>query len=163
MRPTSTGFVQLDRKESDHVVALPLPRGSPFVSAPEEVVRTRRIEVVDGHGRPRVVIGDLGPDTGDAGDAGNTMFGIALLDDHGRHRAWLGLHPHGAGLTFDREGNAALELGVDDPHPEVVRPGAYLHLADVDGRPAVGCRVGDDGEVAVHGLAADTAAAAAEG
>lgn len=131
------------------------------MSAPEEVVRTRRIEVVDGHGRPRVVIGDLRPDAGETGDAGDAMFGIALLDDQGRHRAWLGLHPHGAGLTFDRGGNAALELGVDDPHPEVVTPGAYLHLADGEGRPAFGCRVDDDGEVRVHGLAADTPATAA--
>lgn len=113
------------------------------MSAPDEVLRARRIEVVDSRGRTRAVVGDLG-----GADQSEQVFGIALVDPDGRHRAWLALDEHGTVLGFDRTGNAVLELGVDDGG-EAVRRGAYVQLSDAEGRPVLGWRVGDDGEVVV--------------
>jgi hypothetical protein len=115
---------------------------SPVVSAREEqVLRVRRIEVVDDRGRTRAVVGDIG-----AAAQPEQVFGIALVDLDGRHRAWLSLDEHGTVLAFDRTGNTVLELGVDDGG-EAVHPGAYVQLSDVQGRPALGWRVDDAGEV----------------
>ncbi|HEX2039719.1 MAG TPA: hypothetical protein VHF47_08310 [Acidimicrobiales bacterium] len=110
----------------------------------EPIIRTRRIEVVDGDGRTRAIVGDL---SGAAQP--EQVFGVALVDTDGRHRAWLALDDNGASLAFDRAGNAVLELGVDDG-AEAVRTGAYVQLSDVDGRPALGWRVDDEGGVVLR-------------
>lgn len=107
-----------------------------------DVVRTRRLEVLDARGTPRIVVGDL------AGSPGSgEVFGLAVLDRSGRHRAWLSLDGNGVNLCFDRNGNAVLELGVHDDEGEAVEGGAYVQLSDVDGRPALGWSVDDDGAV----------------
>lgn len=111
------------------------------------VIRTRRIEVLDGKGRPRVVLGDLS-----GGAPPEQVFGLALLDQDGRQRAWLAIHDHGATLAFDRVGNTVLELGVDDGE-EAMTPGVYVQFSDDDGRPALGWRVDGDGEVVAQDAA----------
>ena len=113
------------------------------MTAADEVVRARRIEVVDGRGRTRAVVGDLG-----GPEQPEQVFGIALVGPDGRHRAWLALDDHGAVLAFDRTGNTVLEVGVDDGG-EAVHPGAYVQLSDAEGRPALGWRVDDSGDVVV--------------
>jgi len=110
----------------------------------EPIIRTRRIEVVDGDGRTRAVVGDL---SGAAQP--EAVFGVALVDRSGRHRVWLSLDDNGAALGFDRAGNAVLELGVDDGG-ESVRTGAYIQLSDLEGRPSLGWRVDDDGAVVLR-------------
>jgi hypothetical protein len=115
---------------------------SPGVDEP--IIRTRRIEVVDGHGRTRAIVGDL---SGAAQP--EQVFGVALVDRDGRHRAWLSLDDNGATLAFDRTGNAVLEMGVDDGG-EATRTGAYVQLSDIEGRPALGWRVDDDGGVVLR-------------
>lgn len=109
------------------------------------VVRARRVEVVDEWGRPRLVLGDIGNPEGPG-----EVFGIAVVDPAGRHRAWLALDDTGAALVFDRTGNAVAELGVDDNTGDALAAGAYFHLCDLDGRPVVGWRVEDDGDVTVR-------------
>ena len=109
------------------------------------VVRTRRVEVVDERGRPRLVLGDIGNP-----ERPGEVFGIAVVDPAGHHRAWLALDDSGAALVFDRTGNAVAELGVDDGTGEALMTGAYFHLCDLDGRPVVGWRVDDDGEATVR-------------
>ncbi|MBW3669520.1 MAG: hypothetical protein KY443_09955 [Actinobacteria bacterium] len=111
------------------------------------VMRAERIEVVDGRGRVRLVLGDIGNP-----ERPGEVFGCALLGVDGRQRAWLAVDDSGASLGFDRTGNAALELGVDEGTGEAVSTGAYLHLSDMDGRPVLGWRVEDDGEVVVRAV-----------
>lgn len=110
----------------------------------ESVIRTRRIEIVDGEGRTRAIVGDL---SGAAQP--EQVFGVALVGPDGRHRAWLSLDDNGAVLAFDRTGNAVLELGVDDGG-EATRTGAYVQLSDFEGRPSLGWRVDDNGEVVMQ-------------
>jgi len=105
-------------------------------------VSVERVEIVDAGGRVRLVLGDIGNP-----DRPGEVYGIALLDNVGRQRAWLALDESGAALGLDRNGNAVVELGVDDGTGEVVRSGAYFHLSDGDGRPLVGWQVDDDGTV----------------
>ncbi|HVF76291.1 MAG TPA: hypothetical protein VM938_14745 [Acidimicrobiales bacterium] len=105
-------------------------------------VSVNRIEIVDAGGRVRLVLGDIGNP-----ERPGEVFGVALLDDDGHQRAWLALDHHGPVLGLDRNGNAVLELGVDDGVGEVVRSGPYFHLGDADGRPVVGWQVDDDGVV----------------
>lgn len=105
-------------------------------------VSTDRVEVVDAGGRVRLVLGDIGHP-----ERPGEVFGVALLDHTGRQRAWLALDDNGPAFGLDRHGNAVVELGVDDGTGDVVRRGAYFHLADADGRPVVGWQVDDDGTV----------------
>ena len=123
------------------------PAGGPRLTGNPEArpVHTERVEVVDAVGRVRLVLGDIGNP-----DRPGEVFGIALLDPAGRQRAWLALDDTGAALGLDRDGNAVVEMGVDDGTGEVLTRGAYLHLSDSDGRPVVGWRVDDDGTVVVR-------------
>lgn len=111
------------------------------------VVRAERIEVVDGRGRVRLVLGDIGNP-----ERPGEVFGCALLSLDGRQRAWLTVDDSGASLGFDRAGNTVVELGVDDGTGEALTTGAYLHLSDRDGRPVLGWRVDDDGDVSVRAV-----------
>jgi hypothetical protein len=104
---------------------------------PVEVVRARRIELVDDHGRVRAVVGELAHD--EAGGEGS--FGFGVFDTGARLRAWFALEPSGPLLVFDQEGNIALQLGVNDPEPDGLHPGAHLFLASADGEPRIGWRI----------------------
>lgn len=118
---------------------------------PQEVVRTRRVEVLDDSDRVRIVIGcQPGEST-----HGLPVFGIALLGPKGGVRADLTDDAAGAKLTFVSSGNEALQLGVEDANTlavdmggdrllylpaghednEVMQAGPYLHFSDPDGQP----------------------------
>lgn len=77
-----------------------------------DVVRTRRIEVVDDEGRVRVLIGLLGEGEG-------PVFGLVVEDAWGRTRVWA-VHDGTAGeFGLDGEGRTVAALSVDDsgdPH-----------------------------------------------
>jgi hypothetical protein len=107
-----------------------------------DVVRTRRLEVVDEEGRVRMVCGSL-----DTPDPRGGLFGFALLDGDGRTRMWAAIDEAGPALVFDMAGNNVITMGVNDPTSETLTVGPYLHLADVDGTPVYGWRVEEDGSV----------------
>jgi hypothetical protein len=109
----------------------------------EEVLRARRFELVDGTGAVRAVLGELS--TG-----GGAAFGLALVGVSGRPRVWIEVGDQGPALVFDRDGNAVLQLGVDDPAADALHVGAYLHLSDEQGRPALRWRVEDDGSATLR-------------
>jgi len=105
-----------------------------------DLVRARRIEVVDDEGRPRAVVGRL-----ETPDPADEVFGIALLDAAGRLRLWLALDPTGPKQVFDLRGNIQLALGVNDPTPDALRVGAFLHVNDLDGLPVHSWEVDESG------------------
>jgi len=106
------------------------------------VVRATRVELVDGHGTVRAVLGPL-----DSPDPRSPVYGLALLDEAGRHRVWLSLDGTGPNLVFDLAGNNLLSLGVNDPAVDALHVGAYVHVADLDGSAVFGCVVEEDGSV----------------
>ena len=93
----------------------------------DEVVRARRIELVDSSGRARLTIGDLGRWPG-AGE----LVGLSLRDAEGHERLLLGLDGLGPSLTLVEGGNVVLHLSVDDAAPG---GGASITVADNLGRP----------------------------
>ena len=144
----------------------------------EEVVRVRRLEIVDDSNRVRVEIGELAaPGTHDI--AG---FGITLRGPNGSVRADLTEDASGARLAFLSSGDPALELGAEDaetlmldrggddlvylpagsPGNEVMQSGPYVILHAADGVPALSWRVDPDGSVEVFGPDEDTPGDGAE-
>lgn len=73
----------------------------------EDVVRTRRVEVVDEQGRVRAVVGRVGRAEGD-------VFGVTVIDSHGRQRVWVVAEDSWAEVGLDHEGDTAAALGVND-------------------------------------------------
>jgi hypothetical protein len=100
------------------------------------VLQTERVEVVDGAGRVRLVVGDLAPRRGT-----DCLPGVALRDREGAERASLFLRNEGPELSFAMAGDDALVLGVDDEGGEATRPGPYLQLLDAEGSAVHGWRV----------------------
>ena len=144
----------------------------------EEVVRVRRLEIVDDSNRVRVEIGELAaPGTHDI-----TGFGITLRGPNGSVRADLTEDASGARLAFLSSGDPALELGVEDaqtlmldrggddlvylpagsPGNEVMQSGPYVILHAADGVPVLSWRVDPDGSVEVLGPDEDTPGDVAE-
>ncbi|HVE47479.1 MAG TPA: hypothetical protein VNA57_12135 [Acidimicrobiales bacterium] len=118
---------------------------SPNPPSDEQVVRVRRLEIVDAEGRVRAVVGDLAPAEADAPD-----FGLALLDAHGARRAWVSLGPHGPVVGLDHSGNSVAEMGVTDAGGDALGTGAYLVLSDATGGLAIGWWVEEDGSVTIR-------------
>lgn len=118
---------------------------SPHPPSDDQVVRARRLEIVDADGRVRVVVGDLAPPHGDSPD-----FGLALLDDQGARRAWLSLSPHGPVVGLDHTGNTVAEMGVTDAGGDALGTGAYLVLSDPTGTLSIGWWVEEDGSVTIR-------------
>ena len=108
----------------------------------EDVVRARRLEILDDSDRVRAIVGRLA-----GGGQREAVIGIAVLDPRGRRRAWLAFDASGPALVFDHAGNNVLYLGVDDEEGDAVHPGPYLELCDRDGATAIGWRVGSEGAV----------------
>lgn len=72
-----------------------------------DVIRTRRLEVVDERGRVRVVLGFIGRGEG-------PIFGVAIQDESGRGRVWM-LHDGAAAeVGLDHGGNVVAALSVAD-------------------------------------------------
>lgn len=144
----------------------------------EEVVRARRIEILDDSDRVRVEIGQLGS----PGIHGIAGFGITLRGPNGSVRADLTEDASGARLAFLSSGDPALEMGAEDaetlmldrggddlvylpagsPGNEVMQSGPYVILHAADGVPALSWRVDPDGSVEVFGPDEDTPGDGAE-
>lgn len=118
---------------------------SPNPPSDEQVVRGRRLEIIDAEGRVRAVVGDLAPVEADAPD-----FGLALLDAQGARRAWVSLGPHGPAVGLDHSGNSVAEMGVTDAGGDALGTGAYLVLSDATGGLAIGWWVEEDGSVTIR-------------
>lgn len=118
---------------------------NPDLPEAEHVLQVRRLEIVDGDGRVRAVLGDIGP----AAPAG-PEFGLALLDAQGEHRVWLSVGPQGPVLVFDAAGNAVVEVGVHDESSDALHVGAYLVLSDRSGAMSVGWWVEEDGSASMR-------------
>lgn len=118
---------------------------SPNPPDDEQVLRTRRLEIVDAQGRVRAVVGDLAPASADSPD-----FGLALLDGQGARRAWLSLGPQGPVVGLDHNGNTVAEMGVTDAGGDALGTGAYLVLSDAAGALAIGWWVEEDGSVTIR-------------
>ena len=112
----------------------------------QEVVRTRRVEVIGSDGRAQLVLGDLSHP-----DQPNEIHGVAVLGEDGSRRAWLAVNREGVSLTFDRGGNAVFEVNIEDGTGDSTVSGVIVQASDVDGRPVIGLHVHDDGEFVVRG------------
>jgi hypothetical protein len=112
-------------------------------AGPLEVVRARRFELVDVDGVVRALLGDLGPRPGE-------VFGLVLLDPHGRARLRIELGPTGPALVLDQDGNDVIELAVHDVVADALRPGSHLRLSDRHGRPALAWHVEADGSATLR-------------
>jgi hypothetical protein len=77
------------------------------VAEASDVVRTRRIEVVDEEGRVRVVLGLLGH-----GEV--PIFGLRVRDENGRDRAWVQHDGAAAEVGLDFGGDTVASLSVSD-------------------------------------------------
>lgn len=108
----------------------------------EDVVRARRLEIVDENDRVRALIGRLG-----TGGRGEAVIGVALVGDRGSHRAWLALDVSGPALVFNQDGNNVIYLGVDDADTDAMNPGPYIELCGRDGATAIRWRVLQNGAV----------------
>ena len=119
--------------------------------APARVLRTQRVEIVDGAGRLRAILGTGGP----VGDGAH----LVVLDNEGGSSASLGLHQGGqayfavssgeggrgmkmavgpsgdARLVATGEDAPLLYMGVDEE--EGAGPISYLVLADKDGKASI--------------------------
>lgn len=76
-------------------------------STPAAVIQTRRVEVLDGAGNVRIVLGYIGQGTGD-------IFGVSVRDENGRDRAWLTSDGPASEVGLDHAGNTVAALSVDD-------------------------------------------------
>jgi hypothetical protein len=107
--------------------------------------RAERVELVDGEGRVRVVIGDVST------DPERYEPGLVLLDEDGERRVEVLVEPEdGPRLALLLGGNALVEVGVDDPEPEVDAPGVFVVFSDRRGAPVLDLRVTPAGAVAVR-------------
>ncbi|MHB8665654.1 MAG: hypothetical protein ACYDH6_23470 [Acidimicrobiales bacterium] len=108
--------------------------------APEDLIRTRRLEVVDSGGRLRAVLGDRAE-----GPLGQSVFGLGLVGVDGTE--WVSLTTDAAGtcLSFARAGNEVTVMRVEISDED--GSGSYLLLLDPNGDPTFGWRIGMDGNV----------------
>ncbi|HZQ29361.1 MAG TPA: hypothetical protein VFA94_16820 [Acidimicrobiales bacterium] len=109
------------------------------------VVRATRFELVDADGHVRAVLGDLG-----SPDPELAVVGFAMVDVDGRQRVWIALDATGPNMVFDLGGNAVLTFGVNDPAPDALHVGAYLHVSNASGTNVLGWRIEDDGSVSMR-------------
>jgi hypothetical protein len=103
-----------------------------------DVVRARRIEVVDAAGRPRVLLGRLGEGEG-------AVYGMSVLAGHAGTGVHLTADGTSAGLTVARGGDGLVDCRV--------LAGEEEPLARVDvggGTPLLSVEVAADGSVTVR-------------
>ena len=104
------------------------------------------MEIIDSEGRIRAALGD----TSD-GAAHFDSFGLALYGLDGRRRAVLSIDKTGPTLVFDRNGNNALSIGVDDPTNDSEAGGPYITIVDADGDLVLGLAMSENGALRVKG------------
>ncbi len=113
---------------------------------PADVVRARRLEIIDEHGVVRAVLA-MNPS-----DAANDpeVVGLELRSRDGSQRAWLVNHDgFGPGLGFEIHGNQTLILRAMAPTPD--RHGEVsIHLCDRAGATALSWSVSEGGDIIVE-------------
>lgn len=114
--------------------------------AARDVVRARRIELVDGDGRVRGVVGEISP----PGPRSGAVFGAEFYLADGEPRASVAMEGGRAWFTLEMAGNIRVHAGVNDATTEAVDETAYLYLLGPDGAPLIGWRVADDGTLVEH-------------
>ena len=110
------------------------------------LVQASRLEIIDKKGRIRAALGD----TSD-GAVHFDSFGLALYGLDGRRRAVLSIDKTGPTLVFDRNGNNALSMGVDDPTNDSEPAGPYVTIVDADGELILGLALNESGALRVKG------------
>lgn len=104
------------------------------------VIRTRRLEVVDGDGRVRAVLA-----ASEGGDSARAAVGLEIFDAEGSARAWLTDLGDGVQLAIAIDGNQVAVLeAVDGPDGE---SSTSLVLCDRTGRPVATWYVAADGSL----------------
>jgi len=99
-----------------------------------EVLRAKRVELVDDEGRVRAVLGPVHREEGQA------VLGLSLHDESGE-RAWFTTGPSGPDLGMARDGDEVVLLGVVEG-PGIVIDGPRFMLLDRRGVPCVDLRAG---------------------
>lgn len=112
--------------------------GGPTVGTPQEVVRARRIEVVDEEGTARILLGRLG-------DGDGALFGVSVRAAVAGTGVDVTADDAAAGLGISRRGEALLDAhvhGRDSEAPAAIDVGP--------GDPAISVEVAADGAVTVR-------------
>lgn len=111
-----------------------------------DVVRTRRVEVVDEQGRVRATLGSgVDPEA----------VGLRIYDRRGSERISVINLPYGAVISLSHEGNPVAHIECADDIDEVMDPGTQIALFDGDADLVMRWWVGLDGEVIEEGRVAD--------
>lgn len=117
------------------------------MTATPEASPLRRLEITDGRGVVRAVLGLLDDD---ATGAAPSVYGLSLRDADGVERVALSVDAHGPTLVFVRGGNIAVQLGVDEPELPGDYGGAFLTLADARGAPLLLVSAEEDGSLQIR-------------
>lgn len=108
-----------------------------------ELVRTRRLEIVDPTGRVRAALGPMVRPF----DEGQ-VEGLSFFDEYGSSLMDLVLTDDGGvRMSFAIDGNSRIDLGAFPVPPGSALPGAVLSINDAGGTPVLRWRVSPDGEV----------------
>jgi hypothetical protein len=110
-----------------------------------DIVRARRLELVDSEGRVWAVLGELDPGRSRGGDA--SLYGLELQGAGAAARISISVGQDGPSILLEIAGNTAIHLGANGPASDAVDARSFAYLCDWDGTPAVGWRVADDGSV----------------
>lgn len=106
----------------------------------DDVVRARRVEIVDEAGRVRAVLGEI-----EGGHVDPPTIGLGLYTEAGERRASIAMDESGAWVVLELAGNALVQLGVNEVESDAFDTRAFIHLSAADGSPLVRWRVADDG------------------
>lgn len=101
------------------------------MTRPPEPGVQQQIQIADESGAVRVVLGLLDSRT----EPSSRAYGVSVRDVNGDERITLSVDDDGASLVFVRNGNIAIQLGVDDAHVHGDHAGAFVTLADDRGVP----------------------------
>jgi len=100
---------------------------------------THRLELVDRHGRTRIILACVEPP--DGGPA------IALFSEACEARATLAITPEDPVLSFSTDGNIVAEIGVADIDPATPNSGPYIMLSP--GPMAIRCSTSESTATAI--------------
>jgi hypothetical protein len=114
--------------------------GGPPEPAVREVVRARRVEVVDESGRPRILLGELGRSEG-------TVFGVSVLAAEPATGVHLTADRSSAGIAVSRLGDEVVGVRA---HAGEGRLAAVMDLGEAGGEPLLRVELAFDGSVTVR-------------